>query len=108
MRGRCGGIEFSDDAAAGHRKERAGVEAGFGKEAIDGRPILEAGAAGVQHTGDGAAAQSHQSSQHQGSDFLLDAPLAGTAEGLAGEGLEGVEETCRRVFLEQKAAPAGG
>ncbi len=100
LRGRCGGIEFSDNAAAGHRKERAGVEAGFGKEAIDGRPILEAGAAGVQHTGDGAAAQSHQSSQHQGSDFLLDAPLAGTAEG--------VEETCRRVFLEQKAAPAGG
>ena len=104
---RRGGIEFSDDAAAGHRKERVGVEAGFGKEAIDGRPILEAGAAGVQHTGDGAAAQPHQSSQHQGFDFLLDAPLAGTAEGLVGEGLEGVEEPGRRVCFRTEGGACG-
>ena len=104
---RRGGIEFFDDAAAGHRKERAGVEAGFEKEAIDGRPILEAGAAGVQHTGDGVAAQPHQSSQHQGFDFLLDAPLAGTAEGLVGEGLEGVEETCRRVLFRTEGGACG-
>ena len=104
---RRAGIEFFDDAAAGHREERIGVEAGFGKEAIDGRPILEAGAAGVQHAGDGAAAQPGQGGQHQGFDFLLDALLAGSVEGLAGEGLEGVEEPGRRVFFRTEAGACG-
>ena len=105
---RRGGIEFSEHAAARHRKQRVGVEANFRKQAIDGRPVPEAGAAGVQHAGDGAAAQSGQSGQHQGFDFLLDALLAAAVEGFAGEGLEGVEEPRRRAFFFKAEGGAWG
>ncbi len=101
------GIELGEHAAARHGEQVVGVEASFGKQAIDGRPVLEAGATGVQHGGEGAAAQPDQRGQHQGFDFLLDAALAASGEGLAGEGLEGVEEPRRRVFFQAEGGAWG-
>ena len=102
-----GGIELGDAATARHGEQAAGVEASLREQAIERRPVLEFGAAGVPHGGDGAAAQPGQSSQHQAFDFLPGAALAASVEGLAGEGLEGAREPRRRVFFKAEGGAWG-
>ena len=77
------------------------------RELLGYSPLSHTGPVAVQHAGDGAAAQTDQSGQHQGFDFLLDALLASSVEGFAGEGLEGVEEPRRRVFFKAEGGAWG-
>ena len=105
---RLGGIELGDEAAAGDREQRVGVEAVLREQTIGGGPVQRRFAGGSEQAGEGAPSERDERGGHQGFDFLLDAALSAVrVEGLAGEGLEGVEEAGRRVFFRAEGGAWG-